>query len=66
MQGWSVVSVTMRLYHDLHILIEGDEEAQKALNGKLPELTAQHLGYIGLADAKQDRRPRLASICAFS
>ena len=35
MQGWSVVSVTMRLYHDFHILIEGHEEAQKALDSQV-------------------------------
>src|ERR1039458_3916182 len=43
----------MRLYHDVHIVIERHKEAQKALNGKLPKLTMQHLGYIGLADAEQ-------------
>jgi|HubBroStandDraft_6_1064221.scaffolds.fasta_scaffold716468_2 hypothetical protein len=44
MQRGSVFSVTMRLYNDLDILIERHEEAQKALNGELTELTAQHLG----------------------
>jgi hypothetical protein len=53
LQGRSVFPVTVRLYHDLHILIEGHQEAQKALNGKLPELTAQHLRDIGLADSEQ-------------
>src|SRR5271157_154658 len=53
LQGWGVVSVTVRLHHNLHILIERHQEAQKALNGKLPELTAQHLRYIGLADSEQ-------------
>src|ERR1017187_5300905 len=52
MQGRSVAPV-MRLDDDLHILIERHEKAQQALNGKLPELTAQHLGYVGLADAQQ-------------
>ena len=53
MQGRSVASVLVRLDYDLHILIERHEETQEALNGKLPELTAQHLRYIGLADAEQ-------------
>jgi len=43
----------VRFYDDLHILVERHEEAQKALNGKLPELPAQHLRYIGLADSEQ-------------
>ena len=43
----------MRLYYDLHILIERHEKTQKALNGKLPEFTAQHLRHIGLTDAEQ-------------
>jgi hypothetical protein len=41
------------LYDDLHVLVEGDQEAQKALDGKLAEVAAQHLGDIGLADAEQ-------------
>jgi len=53
LQGGSVFPVTVRLYHDLNILIERHKEAQKALNGKLPELAAQHLRYIGLADSEQ-------------
>ena len=36
-----------------HILVERYQEAQQAFHGKLPELTAQHLGNIGLADSKQ-------------
>ncbi len=51
MQRWSVPGVTMRLYDDFNILIESDQEVQKALYGKLPKLTAQHLGDIGLFDA---------------
>jgi hypothetical protein len=31
------------LYDDVNVLIEGNEEAQKALHGKLPEVAAQHL-----------------------
>jgi hypothetical protein len=42
MQGRSVVSVPVRPYDDLHILIERHEKAQKTLDGKLPELPAQH------------------------
>jgi len=41
------------LYDDLHVLIEGDEKAQKALYRELTEVAAQHLGDIGLADAEQ-------------
>jgi hypothetical protein len=43
----------MRSYHDFNILIEGHKEAQEALNGKLPEFAAEHLGDIGLANAEQ-------------
>ena len=43
----------MRFYHDFNILIERHEKAQKALDGKLPELAAQHLGNIGLAYAEE-------------
>ena len=31
------------LYDDLHVLIEGDEEAQKALHGELTEVAAQQI-----------------------
>ena len=37
----------------MDVLIEGDEEAQKALHGELAEVAAQHPGDIGLADAEQ-------------
>jgi hypothetical protein len=53
LQGGSVFPVVMRLYHDLDILIERHQEAQKALNGKLPEFSPQHFGNVGLANAKQ-------------
>jgi len=43
----------VRLYDDLHVLIEGYEKAQKALHGELAEVAAQQLGDIGLADAEQ-------------
>ena len=48
-----MVSVTVRLHDNLHILVERYQEAQKAFHGKLPELTAQHLRNIGLADSEQ-------------
>ncbi len=50
----------VRLHDDLHVLIQGDEKTQKAFHGKLPELTVQHLGYIGLADTEQ-----IGSFCLF-
>jgi hypothetical protein len=46
-------SVVVGLYDDLHVLIEGDEEALKALHGELAEVAVQHLGDAGLADAEQ-------------
>jgi hypothetical protein len=55
MQGRGVICVAVRLNDDLHILIERHEKTQKPLNGELPEVPAQHLGYIGLADAEQIR-----------
>jgi hypothetical protein len=42
LQGGGVFSVVVGLYDDLHVLIEGDEEAQKALHGELAEVAAQH------------------------
>jgi len=36
-------SVVSGLYDDLHVLIEGDEEAQKALRGELAEVAARGL-----------------------
>lgn len=58
MRRRSDVPVTMRSYDDFNILVERHEEAQKALDRKLPEVAAQHLGDIGLFDAEQTRRPR--------
>jgi len=52
LQGGSVFSVVVGLYEDLHVLIEGDEEAQRALHGELAEVAPQQLGDIGLADAE--------------
>jgi hypothetical protein len=52
-QSRSLVSVGMRLYDDLHVLIERDEKAQEPFDGKLPERTPEHLGDIGLADAEK-------------
>jgi hypothetical protein len=43
LQGGGVFSVVVGLYDDLHVVIEGDEEAQKALHGELAEVAAQHL-----------------------
>ena len=40
LQGGGVLSVVVGLYDDLHVLIEGDEEAQKALHGELAEVAA--------------------------
>src|SRR6202035_5666060 len=65
MQGRSIAPVTMRFYHDFNILIECHEKAQKALDGKLPEIAAQHLGYIGLADSKQIGRLDLFQAALF-
>lgn len=53
LQRRSVSRVAVRLYDDLHILIERHEEAQKALNRKLPELAAQHFRHIRLANSEQ-------------
>src|SRR5258708_4622841 len=53
MQGWGILRISMRLYQDFNILIECHEKTQKALDGKLPELAAQHLGYIRLTDAEE-------------
>src|SRR5437588_12935462 len=65
MQGRGIAPVTMRFYHDFNILTERHEEAQKALNGKLPEIAAQHLGYIGLTDSEQIRRLDLFQAALF-
>jgi hypothetical protein len=53
MQCWGVVSVTVGPYDNLHILIERHEKTQKPFDRELPKLPAQHLGYVGLADAKK-------------
>jgi len=44
-------SVSVRLDDDLYVLIERNKKAEKPLDGKLAEVTTEHLGYIGLADA---------------
>jgi hypothetical protein len=41
LQGGGVVSVTVRLHDNLHILVERHQEAQQAFHRNLPELTAQ-------------------------
>jgi hypothetical protein len=48
-----VVSATVRLHDNFHILIECYQEAQQAFYGKLAELAAQHFRNIGLADSEQ-------------
>src|ERR1700728_2327484 len=53
MQCWSRTPTAVRLYDNLNVLIERNEETQQALYGKLPELPAQHLGDIGLPDAEK-------------
>ena len=53
MQGRCILRITMRFYRDFNILIECHEKAKKALHRKLPELAAQHLRHIGLADAEK-------------
>jgi hypothetical protein len=53
LQCGGVFSVVVGLYDDLHVVIEGDEEAQKALHGELAEVAAQHPGDIGLAGPDQ-------------
>jgi hypothetical protein len=53
MQSWSVAPAPVRLHDDLDILIERHQKAQKALNGKLPEIAAQHLGDVGLFDPEK-------------
>jgi hypothetical protein len=52
MQSRNVASAPVRLHHDLDILIERYEEAQEALNRKLPKFAAQHLGDVRLFDAE--------------
>jgi hypothetical protein len=54
----SASGVAVRLYDDLHILVQRHQEAQKTLNRKLPEIAAQHLRYIGLANSEQTVPPR--------
>ena len=65
MQRRLVICIPMRFYHDFNILIERHEEAQKTLDGKLPELAAQQLGDIGLAYAEQISRLDLFQTALF-
>jgi hypothetical protein len=51
----------VRLYDDLHILVQRHQEAQKTLNRKLPEIAAQHLRYIGLANSEKAVPPHAAA-----
>jgi hypothetical protein len=48
-----VVAIAVRPDTDLDILIERDKEAQKALDGELAKLAAEHFGDIGLADTEE-------------
>jgi hypothetical protein len=64
-QSRSVVSVPVRLHDDFNILIKRDEEAQKALNRKLPKFATQHLGNVGLLNAKKIASLRLLQPAAF-
>jgi hypothetical protein len=65
MQCWGIVSVPVRLYDDLHVLIERHEKTQKPFDGKLPKLPAQHLGYVVLANAKEIGRLDLFQVTIF-
>ena len=64
MQRRSVAPVPVRIYDDFDVLIEGHEKTQKAFDGELPELAAQHLGCVRLPHTEQfgPRRFRIASI----
>ena len=53
MQRRSLVPVAMRTHDDLNIVIQPYQEAEQPFNRELPELAAQHLGYIRLTDAEQ-------------
>jgi hypothetical protein len=53
MQGRGVVSPTVWLDDNLHVVIEPNEKTQQALDGKLPELPTQHLRDIRLLDTEQ-------------
>ncbi len=46
-------------------MAEGYEEAEKALDGKLAELAAEHFGDVGLLDAEQSGGLRLFQTTAF-
>jgi hypothetical protein len=52
MQLWSVLSLAVRPYNNLNILIQLYEEWQEPLNRTLPELTPQHFGDVWLPHAK--------------
>lgn len=42
----------MRLHYNLDIVIKGHQEAQQALDGKLPKIAPQHLRDIGLTPSR--------------
>jgi hypothetical protein len=52
-QRRGAVPVTVRAHDDFNVLIEFHQEPQQPFNRELPELAAQHLRDIGLADAEQ-------------
>jgi hypothetical protein len=56
----------VEFYDHLHALIEGDEEAQTALHGELPEVAPRRLGDIGLAEAQQDGALNLFEAAPFT
>ncbi len=47
-----VVSAPVGPYDDLHIVIKRDQKMHQAFDRKVPGFTAQHLGYVGLAETK--------------
>ena len=55
----------MRAHDDFNTQIESHQKAQQPFNRELAELAAQHLGYIGLADAEQRRRVGLFHVPLF-
>src|ERR1017187_2907443 len=52
-QSRGAACAAVGLHNNLDILIESHQKMEQAFNRKLTELAAQHLRYIGLANAKQ-------------
>jgi hypothetical protein len=44
---------TVRLDRDLHVVVERNQEAKKALDGELAEFAAEHFGDVRLLDAEE-------------